>query len=206
MLEYILFGGGYALAAAIQPGPLQAYFLSSVAQKGWKRTLPASLSPLLSDGPIAILVLFVINRFPENVGRVLQGAGGIFLIYLAWKSYRQWQQQDSESSEDSNPIPGTLLQAAMVNLLNPHPYLGWSLVLGPAVLLAWKQDPLNAAALLIAFYATMTIVLALTILLFGTTQMLGQKGRRTLILISSLLLAMLGIYQLTAAIVKMNLT
>jgi threonine/homoserine/homoserine lactone efflux protein len=79
VLEYLLIGGGFAFAAAIQPGPLQAFLLSSVAQKGWKRTLPASLSPLLSDGPIALLVLLVLNRVPETMGRVLQATGGVLL-------------------------------------------------------------------------------------------------------------------------------
>jgi len=89
MLEYILIGGGFAFAAAIQPGPLQAFLLSSVAQKGWKRTLPASLAPLISDGPIALLSLFVLTRMSEVMIRALQAAGGFFLIYLAWASYRQ---------------------------------------------------------------------------------------------------------------------
>jgi len=37
--------------------PLQAFLLSSVAQRGGNEPLPAALSPLLSDGPIALLVL-----------------------------------------------------------------------------------------------------------------------------------------------------
>jgi hypothetical protein len=38
MFECLLIGGGFALAAVVQPGPLQAFLLPSVAQKGWKRT------------------------------------------------------------------------------------------------------------------------------------------------------------------------
>ena len=58
--------GGFAFAAALQPGPLQAYLLASVAQRGWKRTLPAALSPLLSDGPIILVVLLVLTRLPDS--------------------------------------------------------------------------------------------------------------------------------------------
>ena len=83
MFEYFLIGGGFAFAAAIQPGPLQAFLLSSVAQRGWKRTLPAAFSPLLSDGPIALIVLLVINRLPDVMRRILQIAGGFLLLYLA---------------------------------------------------------------------------------------------------------------------------
>ena len=202
MLEYLLIGSGFAFAAAVQPGPLQAFLLSSVAQKGWQRTLPAAFCPLLSDGPIVLLVLFALNRIPEGMSRVLQAAGGIFLLYLAWASYRQWRAQAATASESDDSTPRTLLQAAMVNLLNPNPYLAWSLVIGPVVLAAWRQSPANAAALVVAFYATMVVVLACMILLFGTTRFLGPGGRRALILVSAVTLAALGVYQLAASLLK----
>jgi threonine/homoserine/homoserine lactone efflux protein len=202
MLEYFLIGGGFAFAAAIQPGPLQAFLLSSVAQRGWKRTLPAAFSPLLSDGPIALLVLLVLNRLPDAMGRILQAAGGILLLYLAWAGYRQWRQLTVTDPEQTGPAPRTLLQAAGINLLNPNPYLGWSLVLGPAFLDAWHQGPANAAVLIIAFYATMVIMLAATILLFGTTSFLGPRGRHALILVSAITLAVLGMYRLTASLLQ----
>jgi len=202
MLEFVFIGSGFAFAAAIQPGPLQAFLLSSVAQKGWRRTLPASFAPLLSDGPIALLTLLVLNRLPEVLGRILQAAGGVFLIYLAWASYRQWRQNTPADSSAGEKTPRTLVQAATVNLLNPNPYLGWSLVLGPAFLAAWGQNPMDAVALLLAFYITMVAVLAGTILLFGTTRFLGPDGRRALILISAVTLGVLGIYQLVASVVR----
>jgi threonine/homoserine/homoserine lactone efflux protein len=201
MLEYIFLGGGFALAAAIQPGPLQAFFLSSVVQRGWKRTIPAAFAPLISDGPIAVLALVVLNQIPPVMSKVLQIVGGLFLIYLAWGSYRQWQQDTPEDTEDNASAPRTVLQAAMVNILNPHPYLGWSLVMGPAFLSAWEKRPAYAGALVISFYGTMVIALAGTIMLFGTTRYLGPRGRRTLVLISAVLLALLGVYRLAAGII-----
>jgi threonine/homoserine/homoserine lactone efflux protein len=202
MFEYFLIGGGFAFAAAIQPGPLQAFLLSSVAQRGWKRTLPAALSPLLSDGPIALFVLLVLNRLPDAPGRILQAAGGILLLYLAWASYRQWIKPAIMDSEQEGPAPRTLLQAAGINLLNPNPYLGWSLVLGPAFLDALREGPANAAVLIVAFYVTMVSMLAVTILLFGTTSFLGPRGRHTLILVSAITLGVLGAYRLITALLQ----
>jgi threonine/homoserine/homoserine lactone efflux protein len=204
MLEYLLIGSGFAFAAAIQPGPLQAFLLSSVAQRGWKRTLPAACSPLLSDGPIALFVLLVLNRVPEAMSQVLQAAGGVLLLYFAWASYRQWQNQATPDSAAYHSAPRTFLQAATVNLLNPGVYVGWSLVLGPAVLAAWAQSPANALALLIAFYATMVVTLAGTILLFGTTRFLGPRGRHALVLVSAVILAVLGVYRLVASLVRIG--
>jgi threonine/homoserine/homoserine lactone efflux protein len=202
MLESILIGSGFAFVAAVQPGPLQAFLLSSVAQKGWKRTLPASMSPLLSDGPIALLVLFLLNRISKEMYGILQATGGFLLLYFAWAGYRQWKQFEATELNTHKTMPRTLLQAAMVNILNPNPYLGWSLVLGPAFLTAWHQHPLNAVVLIIAFYTTMLIVLACIIFLFGATRLLSLKGRRVLILVSAGILAGMGVYQLAASIFK----
>jgi threonine/homoserine/homoserine lactone efflux protein len=202
MLESILIGSGFAFVAAVQPGPLQAFLLSSVAQKGWKRTLPASMSPLLSDGPIALLVLFLLNRISKEMYGILQAAGGFLLLYFAWAGYRQWKQFEATELNTHKTMPRTLLQAAMVNILNPNPYLGWSLVLGPAFLTAWHQHPLNAVVLIIAFYTTMLIVLACIIFLFGATRLLSLKGRRVLILVSAGILTGMGVYQLVASIAK----
>jgi threonine/homoserine/homoserine lactone efflux protein len=202
MLEYFFIGSGFALAAALQPGPLQAFLLSSVAQKGWKRTLPACLSPLVSDGPIAVLVLLVLNRLPVAMSKVLQATGGMLLLYLAWSSYRQWRKQPETNPDENGSMPQTLFQAATVNLLNPNPYLGWSLVLGPAALNAWHQSPAHAVTLIIAFYATMVVALASTIVLFGTTHYLGPRGRHALILVSAVGLAVLGVYQLAASLLR----
>jgi threonine/homoserine/homoserine lactone efflux protein len=200
MLEYILIGSGLAFSAAIQPGPLQAFLLSSVAKRGWTRTLPAAFAPLLSDGPIALLVMLVLNRVPQTAGRFLQAAGGILLLYLAWASYRQWRQQAGSTPVEDGSVPSTLLQAAAVNVLNPSPYLAWSLVLGPTLLKAWHESPGNAVAFILAFYITMVTIMAGIIVLLGTTRFLGPRARRTLVLVSAIALAILGLYQLTSSL------
>ena len=64
MWLYIVQGIGYGLAAAAQPGPFQTYLISQTLVKGWKRTLPAALAPLLSDGPIIALCLLVLSQVP----------------------------------------------------------------------------------------------------------------------------------------------
>ena len=200
MIEYLLIGCGFAFAAAVQPGPLQAFLLSRVAESGWKHTLPAALSPLVSDGPVALVVLVILGALPGNAARILQGAGGVLLLFFAARSYRQARAAPQEERPLPRKAPTTILQAAAVNLLNPNPYLGWALVLGPAVMHAWSRGPVYAAGLLVAFYVTMVLTLAATIVLFGTTRFLGAAGRRALIFVSAVLLAALGVYQLAAAL------
>jgi threonine/homoserine/homoserine lactone efflux protein len=194
MMQYLLLGGGLAFAATIQPGPLQAFLLSRVATAGWRRTLPACLAPLLSDGPIAGVALLVLGQLSPALQKLLKAAGGVLLLYLAWAAFRVWLRPVDRQSRVS--VPRTLFQAALVNLLNPNPYLSWTLVLGPALLNAWHQHPVNAVALLVAFYGTMVVMLALFIVLVGTARFLGPRGRHALLALSALVLALLGIYLL----------
>jgi threonine/homoserine/homoserine lactone efflux protein len=201
VLGYLFLGGGFAFAAAIQPGPLQAFMLASVTRVGWKRTLPAALAPIVSDGPIILGVLFILRWLPEGWTSWLRFAGGIFLIYLAWGSFRQWQHGPQDTTEEEKP-PRTLIHATMINLLNPAPYLGWSLVLGPALLDAWVQSPSFGIVLLVAFYGILTLGNALVIVLFGTTQFLNPKIRHNLILVSAVFLAGLGLFQLWKGLVE----
>ena len=165
---------------------------------GWVLLISFSITWIIkSTNP-----LFTIGKNEFSIRDLILLAGGIFLIYLAWASYRQWRQQATTETGANDSAPRTLLQAATVNILNPNPYLGWSLVLGPAVLAAWHQNPANAVALIIAFYATIITVMACTILLFGTTRFLGPGGRRTLILMSAVTLAAIGMYRLAASLLQ----
>jgi len=200
MVDAIAFGGGYAFACAVQPGPLQAYLLSQVAARGWRRTLPAALAPLISDGPIALLALIVLGRLPVTAQHGLRIAGGALLFYLAWDAFRHWRTDHRAAGDEEGRTPRTLLQAALVNILNPNPYIGWALVLGPAVLGAWNRAPAHGVALVAAFYVTMVVTLAVLILALGGARLLGIRGQRTLLLLSALILAGLGVYQLVVGL------
>ena len=88
--------------------------------------------------------------------------------------------------------PRTLFEAALVNVLNPNPYLGWALVLGPSVAVAWSHAPADAIALVASFYVTMVVTLAGFVFLAGTARFLSPSRQRALVGASALLLAGLG--------------
>ncbi|MCG6964389.1 MAG: LysE family translocator [Acidobacteria bacterium] len=200
MFRYLLLGSGLAFAAAVQPGPLQAYLLAQVAARGWKHTLPASFAPLLSDGPIAALALLVLGRLSGLMQQSLRAAGGLLLLFLAWTAYRQWKRPAQASALDRTAVPRTLLEATFVNLLNPNPYLGWTLILGPTAVMAWRQGPGLAATFIAAFYVTMVITLAALIFVFGSARFLGSRFQRALLLISAIALAGIAVSQLATSL------
>ena len=204
MVEDIVLGVGFAFAAVVQPGPLQAFLVSRVAATGWRRTLPACLSPLFSDTPIALLAILALGRLPATIQHLLRASGGCLLLYLAYVAFRQWRRPDAPDTHRS--APQTLRDAVLVNVLNPNPYFGWALVLGPAVVAAWHKHPANAVALVGAFYGTMVAMLALFIVLVGTVRFLGSRGQRALVAASAFALAGLGLYLLVTGVRRFGAT
>jgi threonine/homoserine/homoserine lactone efflux protein len=206
MTGYLLLGMTYAFAAAVQPGPFQTYLISQTLSNGWRRTIPAAFAPLLSDGPIILLVLLLLSRIPDWMTHFLQIAGGIFLLYLAAGAFRNWCGFDMKKAFQDQPNHQTVFKATLVNLLNPNPYFAWSLVMGPLLLKGWRETPINGIALLVGFYITMIIVTLGIMLLFAATRSLGTRVSRMLVGVSFIALACFGLYELwlgiSAAITK----
>jgi threonine/homoserine/homoserine lactone efflux protein len=196
MLIYSLMGITYGFAAAVMPGPLSAYLISQSLRDGWRRTLPAACAPLLSDGPIAVLMLLLLSSVPLWLEQWLRFTGGVFLLYLGVGAFNAWRRYRAGNLSSTDAQERSLLKATLVNLLNPHPYLGWSLVLGPLLLKGWREAPANGIAIVAGFYAAMLLSLAGIILLFGAATNLGPKVSRALIGVSALALACFGFYQL----------
>ncbi len=196
MIAYLIIGATYAFAAAVQPGPLQAYLVSEALGNGWRRTLPAALSPVMSDGPIILLVLFVLTHLPGAFEGVLQCAGGAFILYLAGGAFKTWRDYEGRRATETASARSTLFSATFVNLLNPNPYLSWSLVMGPLLLTGWRETPAYGLALLVGFYATMVLTLAGFVVLFARAGNLGPRVARALVGVSAAALTCLGCYQL----------
>ena len=196
LLSYVLTAAAIGFSAGITPGPLQAVFLSYAIKGGWKKALPAAFAPLLTDGPVVLLVLVVLNNLPPTFLRFLQIGGALFIFYLAWESYDAYRQfRDIQPAQETNTW-GTLLKAATMNILGPGPWLFWSLINGPNLLLAWEVSPWWGVAYLVSFYGVFILSNIGLILLFSSMRRMGEQVRRTLLLVSAVILAGFALYQL----------
>lgn len=196
MWIFFIAGVAYGFAAGAQPGPLNAYLASITLRHGFRRALPATFAPLLSDALIIALVLFVLTRVPFTLVRWLHVLGGMFVLYLAWDAWRTYRNfENAEMQARSHEVRG-LWKATVVNLLNPGPYLGWSLVLGPMVLSGWHSAPRNGIAVGVGFYVGLIGTTILIVLLFDFAAKSGPRIARMLVAISAVALAAFGIYQL----------
>lgn len=196
MWLYVLQGIGFGFAAAAQPGSFQTWLISQTLAHGWKRTLPAAFAPLISDGPIILLCLLVLTQVPAWLQHGLYIAGGLFILYLAHGTYRSWKNFSEATPQPQSSAGQSLLKAALMNTLNPNPYIFWTLVTGPILLAGWRESPTIGMGFVAAFYLTMIAGLSAIILIFGMAQRLGSKFNRVTLGISTIALFCFGLYQL----------
>jgi threonine/homoserine/homoserine lactone efflux protein len=201
---YLLQGLILGATAAAQPGPFQAFLLSLIARDGWRRTLPAALAPLISDGPIIVLVLLVLVQLPEWLLSVLQITGGVFLLFLAWGAWQAFR--DSSPAIDGalpaiqGDVRSNILKASLMNFLSPSPYIFWATVTGPILIDAWRQAPTLGLAFLAGFYTALIGGLTLFIFVFAGASRIDPRMNRVLSAVSAIGLFAFALYQLVAGI------
>jgi threonine/homoserine/homoserine lactone efflux protein len=199
MWFYLLQGIGLGLAAASQPGPFQTYLISQSLSNGWKRTLPAALAPLFSDGPIIALCLLVLSQIPPWMERALYTASGLFVLYLALGAYKSWRRQGPTTAAASETRQ-SVWKAALMNALSPGPYIFWTLVTGPILVAGWRESPVNAIGFLGGFYLTIVAGLAGIILVFGLAERFGPRVSHAMLAVSALALTLFGMFQIARGI------
>jgi threonine/homoserine/homoserine lactone efflux protein len=121
VLLILLRGAGFGLAAVAQLGPFQTHIISQSLEQGWHRTLPAAFAPLISDGTIIVLMLFVLARVPVRLVRFLHLASGVFILYLAWRALRSWLRFDPTALTRGSAQRQSVWRAAVMNALSPGP-------------------------------------------------------------------------------------
>jgi len=198
-----LQGFTLAIAAAITPGPFQAFLLSQAVKNGWKRTLPAAVSPLISDGPIIALVLFILTQTPQWFLDGLRIVGGFFILYLGRKAFLSLKLGDPTIKPSLDAGRQSLFKAAILNLLNPNPYIFWSVVGGPILLSAWRKATGLGISFIAGFYITFICSLSLLILLFATAGRMDPRVNKILNGIASFALLAFGLYQIIVGVIAL---
>jgi threonine/homoserine/homoserine lactone efflux protein len=188
------------LAAAGAPGPLHALLLSLTLQNGWRRTLPAAFAPLISDGPIILLVVLVLTQTPAWFLRGLQIIGGLFILYLARGAWQAFRQAPGDLEVPAATRQSGLLKAGLMNLLNPNPYIFWATVNGPILIRAWRVSPWHAAAFLLGFYGTFVTLLVGLVAFFGWAGGLGRGANRLMYWVATIVLAGFGLFLLVSGV------
>ncbi|MGD8513220.1 MAG: LysE family translocator [Deltaproteobacteria bacterium] len=164
MIDTWLLGVVLGLSAGLAPGPLLAFVISQTLKYNVKEGLKVALAPLITDVPIILVALFLLTKLSnfKMVLGIISFLGGAFILYLSYESI-QTQPLEVEYQETK---AHSFKKGAMVNALNPHPYLFWFSVGSPTMLKAQAESNLGAVAFVTSFYVCLVgskICLALVV-------------------------------------------
>jgi len=117
-------------------------------------------------------------------------AGGAFVLYLAWDSFRPARVDPEAPAEP----PRSWFKGIVTNLLSPHPWLFW-LTVGAAILAkAIAQSWLVAAAFLCGFYLLLVGSKVLVALMAGRSRdLLAGRPYRVVMRVLAVLLGVFAI-------------
>lgn len=196
-MPYLLLGLSLGFSAGIAPGPLLALVIQRSLAGGLASGLRVTLSPIITDLPIIIVSVLLVGKLPPQYLDYLLIVGGLFVIWLGIDAFRH--AGDDIDLTRTTSARQDLLHGALINFMNPHPYLFWAAVGAPAVVRAWRQDPFYAVAFVLGFYITLIGSKMVIAWLFSRAQQLTTTRLHRLIRASAFLLIAAGLLMLAAA-------
>lgn len=155
---------GFALVAAITPGPNNIMLLASGVNFGFMRSVPHMLgilfgfAVLLSAVGAGLGVLF--QTFPV-LHIVLKFVGGAYLLYLAWRIAMSRSMDDPRAK--GRPL--SLLEAAAFQWVNPK---AWFMGITAMAVYTSVEAPILSAALVVGAFALATVPAVTMWTAFGT--------------------------------------
>lgn len=130
-IEFLAIGAFLGLTAGISPGPLLAITISETLQQGKCEGIKVAVSPLITDMPIVLSVLFVLSQLESSsfIIGIIAFFGASYLIYSGIESLKIKPGSFEINSEKKD----ALKRGVIVNFGNPHPYIFWLTIGGPMI-------------------------------------------------------------------------
>jgi len=150
-MDLALMGLGLGLVAGVSPGPLLTLVVSSTLERGFGAGARVALAPVITDTPIILLALLVLRELPPSWLALVATLGGCVVIYLGTETLRL-RNRNRKSESDTGGNRMDLWRGALVNLLNPHPWIFWVTVQGPMLIEGWRRNPLIGVSFVATFY------------------------------------------------------
>jgi threonine/homoserine/homoserine lactone efflux protein len=156
LIEFLAMGAFLGLAAGVSPGPLLAVTISETLQHGKWEGIKVAVSPLITDLPIILAVLFVLSHLTgyNSVIGIIAFFGAAYLLYSGMESLKV-KKGDFELNVEKKDA---LKKGVIVNFGNPHPYIFWLSIGGPII---YKSFSIHV-------WATILFITGFYILLVGS--------------------------------------
>src|SRR3954467_11595264 len=131
MFYFVSQGVSIAFAAGAQPGPFTSFLIGRTLAQGWRKSIILAITPIITDIPIVIVVLLILKQFPPELIRIIQLVGGLYLLWIAYGSWRQFRAGNVAFKPDASSPEGvsrvkTLAQGTIMGWVSPGPYIFWA--------------------------------------------------------------------------------
>ncbi len=153
MFEFCLTGIVLGVSAGISPGPLLALVIAETLRSGPRAGAKVALSPLVTDLPIIVALLFLLGLIAEinpMLGGIALIGGGILL-----RMGIDCLQTRPLVIHDQTPASRPFFKGVLVNLFSPHTYLFWVGVGAPLMQQAREISWITLGVFLCAFYGSL---------------------------------------------------
>ena len=150
MIELFIAGITLGIYAGFSPGPLLVLVISQTLKHGYKEGVKVAFAPIISDIPIIIiglLFLSLISGYSFILG-IISIIGAVYLVFLAYECFKT----GGLTADISLDQPKSLQKGAVINFLNPAPYLFWITIGGPIIIPAYMKSHLSPLWFIIGFY------------------------------------------------------
>ena len=163
-IEFLALGAFLGLTAGISPGPLLAITISETLQYGKWKGIKVAVSPLITDMPIVLSVLFVLSQLASSsfIIGIIAFFGASYLIYSGIESLKI----KSGSFEINSEKKDALKRGVIVNFGNPHPYIFWLTIGGPMIFKSLNTHIWATILFIFGFYSLLVgskVVVALIV-------------------------------------------
>jgi threonine/homoserine/homoserine lactone efflux protein len=203
--QFIIPAISFGVSATTLPGPSIAYLVNTTLTQGWRKALLVVLAPFITDPPIILLMVFILEQMPDSVLKMIQIGGGLLLYFIAWGAWQQYQsdaifKKVTDEATARRSGRQVLATGVMMNFLSPGPYLFWGTINGPLLVKALELSVGHAIAFLIAFYGTFLLGLSSWVLLFHFVGKINERYLKMIILGTIVLLLGFGTSLILSAI------
>jgi threonine/homoserine/homoserine lactone efflux protein len=149
MLEFLSAGILLGMAAGFAPGPLLVLVISETLRHGIKAGLKVSIAPLITDVPIILVSLLILNKLSEfnPILGCISIFGGLFILYLGYESLKTKGVELNLSSVKTS----SFRKGVITNALNPHPYVFYMTVGAPIIYRSISQHILYTVSFVGSF-------------------------------------------------------
>ncbi len=150
MMAALISGILLGLTVGVAPGPLLALVVSQTLTYGAKEGAKVAVAPLISDLPIVAVAFWIVLRLKSApwAPALLSLAGGVYIVYLVRGNLQTRQGAQTAAAT----APRSMKKGALVNLLNPHPYMFWMTVGAPLMAASWVSSPATSIFWMAGFY------------------------------------------------------